>query len=348
MKRVSAALSVAVAVALAAPRAGAQEEPEPFAVDYGAPRGCPDAAAFFGEVTARTPRARSAVGGESARVLRVRVEKRGQTHAGRLWIEEGAATSSARDVSGGSCGEVVGALGLVAALAVDPAASVAPRPAPEAAPTPAPTTEPPPSPSPPNEPKSLDANEPARDRSTDPPARTPQKHEPPRWNVGAAAEVAALADAVVAVRIFGERDFGGRLLAPSIRIAASRTLSVDRSASIGAATLAWTAGTIDLCPLRFDLASAVTARPCAGLTVGILVADGSGIPTPRSETRAWVSASAHVRLAWALSAVLALEIEGGALAPMLRESFFFDPNVLVYRAPAIAGFGRLGAGVSFR
>lgn len=359
-RRGANACAVSIALVAVAGSAHAQDAPEPFAVDYSAPDGCPSASAFFGEVTARTPRARAAAAGERARVLHVRVEKRGEAHAGRLWIEEGGTTSTAREVSGGSCGEVVGALGLVAALAVDPRASVAPRPAPAAASTapaaPAPTEEPKPpldkeaAKSPTKEPETDPTpKKPAADRAPSPEASTmPPRRDPRHWTLGAGGEVSALSDAIVSLRIFGELDLGGGLLAPSIRIAASRSLPVDRAATIGSANLTWTAGAIEASPIRLDLASTtLTLRPCAGIAVGLLEAEGSGIATPRSETRAWVSANVQGRLVWAPVRAFAIELEGGAHLPILRESFFFDPNILVYQAPAIAGFGRLGAGVRF-
>ncbi len=358
-RRGAATLATAVVLAAiaTAPHASAQEAPEPIAVDYDAPSGCPDRAAFFGEVTARTPRARAATSGdEKARVLHVRVEKRGEKHAGRLWIEENGASGTAREVSGGSCAEVVGALGLVAALAVDPRASVAPRPAP-AAPTDAAsgkstagTGNPSPEPSNP-------AREPAREptkpadpaREADRPSvpRPPSPPQPRHWSIGAGTEISGLADVVVGVRVFGEIDLGGRLFAPSIRIAGARTFAVDRPAAIGSASLAWTTGAIEVCPLRLDLARTVAARPCAGIAAGALQANGSGVATPRDETRAWVAASAHARLVWAPVRALGLELEGGAAFPLLRESFFFDPNVLVYEAPVIAGFGRASVALRF-
>lgn len=348
------AIAFGVGVVAVAGVAHAQTAPEPFTVDYQAPSACPSAAAFFDEVTARTPRARAAAGGEKARVLHVRVDKRGETHSGRLWIEDNGATSSAREVSGGSCGEVVGALGLVAALAVDPSASVAPRPLPAAATatTPAPATadisatEPPKA----EERRPPVAQEPTNASAERPPevsSSAPQRGAPSRWTAGAGVEVSGVAGAVGLLRVFGEVDLGGRVFAPSFRVAASRSLPVDRAALLGSANLTWTHGTIDLCPIRFDLATKVAARPCAGITLGVLEAEGSGIAVPKSEIRAWLAASVQGRVAWAPARALVVELEVGALAPMLRESFFFDPNVLVYQAPAIAGFGRVALGVRF-
>jgi hypothetical protein len=44
---------------------------------------------------------------------------------------------------------------------------------------------------------------------------------------------------------------------------------------------------------------------------------------------------------------LALEIEGGAAAPLLREAFFFEGGIQVYEPPSVAAIGRFGAAVRF-
>ena len=139
--RASFAQGAACALVVLAARdaSGQDADVEPLGVDYTAPDGCPPASSFFSEITARTPRARAARSGERARVLHVKVTRRGEAHVGTLAVEDTTGTGSAREVSGGTCAEVVGALALVAALAVDPHASVAPRPPPTPTPTPTPT-----------------------------------------------------------------------------------------------------------------------------------------------------------------------------------------------------------------
>ncbi len=115
-----------VVLAIARAAHAQQEAPEPLAVAYEAPDGCPTSSAFFREVSARTTRARAAQPNERARVMHVVVTKRGEEHSGRLWIEDASTASTARSVSGKTCAEVVGALALIGALAVDPRASTAP------------------------------------------------------------------------------------------------------------------------------------------------------------------------------------------------------------------------------
>jgi hypothetical protein len=136
----SAVLAWAALVALAS----ADEPVEPIRVRYEAPAECPDEGAFVGEVRARTSRARLAAAGERARSFEVAVARRGGRFQGRLDVREPSGAASRREVSGASCAEVVSALALVTALAVDPRASTSARAAPALSATPdaAPLSEP--------------------------------------------------------------------------------------------------------------------------------------------------------------------------------------------------------------
>lgn len=161
--------------------------------------------------------------------------------------------------------------------------------------------------------------------------------------VGAQAEVSAWSDAIVAFRLFGDLSLGH----PSFRLAIARSLTVDRGAAIGSASLTWTTVSGTVCPLRLSLGGSFALRPCAELAGGTLSAEGQGVTAPESRSRPWITAAAHGRLVWALARAFALELEGGAMVPFFRESFFFMPGIPVYEAPPVAGFGRIGASVRF-
>ena len=145
--RVAVALGCAPALALLAWAAPAAADTEPIRIVFHAPAGCPDEAAFTGQITARTQRARLAAAGEVARTFSVTISPaRGARARGKLVIDDPRGPSASRAVSG-TCEEVVSALGLVAALAIDPRASTAPKPL-SAQPPPAPPPSPPPPPRP--------------------------------------------------------------------------------------------------------------------------------------------------------------------------------------------------------
>jgi len=61
-------IGACVAIVAIAGATRAQEAPEPLAVAYEAPEGCPTSEAFFREISARTTRARAAQPNERARV----------------------------------------------------------------------------------------------------------------------------------------------------------------------------------------------------------------------------------------------------------------------------------------
>ncbi|WP_437973240.1 hypothetical protein WMF11_30485 [Sorangium sp. So ce295] len=96
-------------------------------IAYEAHDGCPDAAAFLREVTARTDLARAAAADEAALDVRVRITSSADRSRGRITLGKGE-DARVREVDGSTCGEVVAALALITALRVDPTASLDPQP----------------------------------------------------------------------------------------------------------------------------------------------------------------------------------------------------------------------------
>lgn len=360
-------LVVGVGLLWAAPLAAA-DIAEPLALRYDAPAGCPDAAAFFGQVTARTSTVRAPRDGGSARELYVRLAPTGAgTGAragfiGHLHFKDGTTSSSPRVVEGASCTEVAEALGLVAALAVDPTASTAPAAALPASKdagaatvaddggtTPSTSDRSAPDAGPNTEPAHVDAS------AAEEPRAQPVHNT--RFGAGIAVEAAAMSAFVPSGRVFGEIVLRDRaeVFAPSIRVFGARSLDVERSRSasagaVGTASLRWTYAGFDVCPVRIGLAPTLSLRPCVELNAGVLEADSSGsngVSQPRDRERAWVATDLHGRLAWKPVGFLALELEGGAMVPFVRETFLFLPRTDVYHAPILAFFGRAGASVRF-
>lgn len=352
-----AAACVVILVIAGAARAQ-PEAPEPLAIAYEAPEGCPSSSAFFREITARTTRARAALPGERARVMHVVVTKRGDEHAGRLWIEDANTSSSSRSVGGKTCGEVVGALALIGALAVDPRASTAPI---AAASSSDPARREPAAPGAPAAPaaekatsaaeKAAPAGDPLRapegPRARDSDVASPSPRG--RLEVGVQAELATYAGAVPSGRVFVDLSIGPRegLFAPAVRLSFARSLDVDEAASIGGATLRFTTGGLEVCPVRVVIARPLAFRPCGGGSAGALEASGTGVAGSVDRSRPWVAVSALGRLVWEPLSWLDVELEAGAAAPLYRESFFFAPSVPVYEAPPIAFLTRAGVGVRF-
>ncbi len=359
----------AAALVLSAGPLLAQEDVEPLAVAYQAPEDCPDASAFAAEIMARTSRARFVQTDQTARIMHVVITRTRSGYSGRLSMEDASSKASPREVSAATCADVASALGLIGALAVDPRASVAPRPLPSGGASRGPAA-----------PATEDAQtrEPVRqdgkDRRSDASEARPSAPAPPVEPTGARAgprepgpleaglqgEVAFLAGAVVSGRLFagvalrdGPKTRRGFAFAPALRIAFGRSLLVERSAVVGGADLQWTVGSLDLCPVRLGLATGLGLRPCAEFGAGLLEAHGREVASAMERSRPWAALSAYARLLWEPlsrsppSPRLSVEAEVGAQAPLVRESFFFNPDVSVYEAPAAAFLARLGLGVRF-
>jgi hypothetical protein len=373
---------LAVAVAMSGV-AFAQGDRESIGIAYDAPAGCPAEATFLREVAGRMSRTSTGGPGERARTLHVVVSRRGPGFTGKLWIEEKGTSSTPRAVTGPACADVVSALSLIAAVAVESkaAATAAQNPettlAPEgtsgvsntesapteAAGTPQNTVQPNREPiaKPParglatsasSAPDAMGGNLPARDqevRSKPSPAQTLVSARPVRLEAGAQIELSSLADLVVAGRVFGELEIDGfaEIWAPSFRLALARSLDNDRHPSVGSATLTFTEASLEACPVRANIAASVAVRPCAGASGGVLQAQGKGVDGAQLHTVPWATVFAHGRLAWRPLRLLAVEADVGALAPLRRDSFVFDPNVPVYRAPPLAIAARLGFGMRF-
>lgn len=122
--------------------AGAQVEREPIRASVLPGSVCASARELEAAVIARTPRARIAEPGEPARTFHVSTRREGLAIVGRLAVEDSSGRGSPRVLTASSCRELVDALALVAALAVDPRAKEAAPVAP-AAPA-APSSGPPP------------------------------------------------------------------------------------------------------------------------------------------------------------------------------------------------------------
>ncbi|MBI4703371.1 MAG: hypothetical protein HY744_19830 [Deltaproteobacteria bacterium] len=114
-------------ILLAAPALGDEER---VSLEYRASAGCPSRDDFMAQVAARTSLARWVESPAAERRFAVAVSKRGRKTAGKLAIQSLDGAVATREVAGESCDEVVAALALVVALAIDPKARVEPTPAP--------------------------------------------------------------------------------------------------------------------------------------------------------------------------------------------------------------------------
>jgi len=314
--------------------AHADPESEPVRVDYSAPTTCPGKEAFLDGILGRTARARRANDTDRARVFVVAITEGGQESRGHLAIRAPDGAETEREVVGDTCEEVVSALALIAALAIDPHAKAGPTAAPVTPPTAAP----------------LNVAQPI----------TPARAESPPHSEGAGRETWHLGTSVGASVTGGigpQLAAGGAL---AIQLVAPRTWPVVPGASLGferassdasdsprgTATFTWTVGFLEVCPLRGWLGP-VSLAPCARFEAGTLTGVGYDIVPSRSSTQAWAALGGAVRAEWSFAGPLFVSLEGGLRAPFVQPTFFFEPDSVVYRPPDVAGAGSASLGAYF-
>jgi hypothetical protein len=299
---------------------------------YEASPGCPSAAAFRGQVVARTSRVRFVEGEATGQVLFVSLVQSPGRAVGRLRIDEARGSSLERELSGASCEEVVSALGLVAALAFDPQAQTAPLPPPRPPPAPEPAPEP-------------------RRQAPRTPAPLPR---PRRFALGAQGRVdsGALPSFWPQAALFFDLASGRRgFFSPSGRLAAFATWRQDYQPpeTSGRASFSLVGGRLEGCPVRFELAAPLEARPCLGLELARLQGKGSFEGSQLSEAVRWIAAEASGRLRWTPGAgPFFIEAQAGLGVPLTRYHFkFSQPETKVHDVPLLGGRMAFALGLSF-
>jgi hypothetical protein len=167
-----AALGAALAVALLSFAGPARADTEAIALDYGVGAGCPDRKQFVARVRTFTSKAEIVNDdGAPRRRFSIQVTRAGSSVRGELTIDDRGAKTT-RHVSGATCDEVISALALATAIAVDPDALGGAPPDEQSKPT---TTEPPPTPPKPATPARPDLVE----ESKQPTSQMPESPHPP-------------------------------------------------------------------------------------------------------------------------------------------------------------------------
>jgi hypothetical protein len=295
----------------------------PLRIQYSAPHACPSAEAFMAEVVARTPLARPAGDGEPGTALSVTVKDVPGGSTGRLELVAPDATSSVREVSAADCEQVVAALALMTALAVDPNAATGPI-QPVLPPTPPP----------------LERKPAAKVESL-----------PARFVFEAGAQLEALGgigpDPVALIRPFVQvsRE-GSSAWSYALRLSAGRAHTrISNQEGSGAFTL-WTAR-VEACPLRFWLVRPLALSACVPFDAGQLTAAGSGVTPSRDVARPWLSLGGEGRVEWRVFDMFMLEAAAELVFPIVRDRFFVGSSSTLHRAPAVTVGASVGIGVRF-
>jgi hypothetical protein len=244
-------------------------------------------------------------------VRRTSAEQQG-VFEGRLHAREEGAMASTREVQGASCAEVIEALALLAALSLE-TRSMASATEP---------VEPPPVP--------------------DPPANSM------RWRIGplalALAQSAAAPEGALGAGVgVGLQTPAYGALQPWVMLSVYRTVSSSAALpdSVAQANFHLTAVYAVGCPVRWPAMGWWSLRPCVDVDVGRLT--GRGLGSERIETRRglWASAGLAGRGEVHVWGPVWLAALVGAVVPLARHEFYFAPDAVVFRVPAI---GWRGAG----
>ncbi|WP_437973263.1 hypothetical protein WMF11_30625 [Sorangium sp. So ce295] len=322
----------------------------PLRIEYRAEAGCPAEAEFRARVGARLRRNIAETDAASAYV--VIIEQRDRRFIGRLGVRAADGTASDRDVAGDTCDDVVAALAVVTALAVDAQAGDAPvtaaTPAASASPS-AVAAPPPPVGAPP---------------AGAPPASAPPAGAPPAGNARArppAPEPDATTHLVLGAQLLvgqmiGLPSFGARISAePPLAITtrgvgparfdADLEVSSDVPVAGGSASFLRAALAVDACPLGASL-GVLRLSPCARVEGGLVSASRRGVAPARSVTRGWLALGLPVRARLPLWGPFVLDADAGVRVPLLRDGFFPDGADAGARPPPIESVAALGLGLT--
>jgi hypothetical protein len=171
-----------------------------------------------------------------------------------------------------------------------------------------------------------------------PPMPRPARSPAPRWTWSFGAGVARY-EGMTPTPIFGV----------PIHLAASRgrlrlrvTFDATGDDQLAMSTFRWTAGRIEACPYAIA-AGSIELAPCGGVQVGALTGRGTTVDQASGATRPWVAPELAARAALRIGPA-AVEVEGTAAAPLVRDRYYIAPSTTVHQVPVVA-FG-VGADVA--
>jgi hypothetical protein len=323
MRSVLGVLGV-MALAGVAGAALAQPSPQPFSLVYVGPASCPPEAEFVRRLSARLGASRAT---ESVpRALEVRIAQADGPFVGRLSLIEADGRSTAKTLNGRDCNDLVDALALVAALALqgDDAALHDERPAPAASVAP-----------------------------PQPPARRVESDQAPGGSrFGAAIGGLVAAGPAPAVILGGTAavDWAwvtASPLSPAFGLGAVAGAAPDVTRAGGRASFMWVAARVDACAVRLVVNEALQVRGCFLADIGFVYARGGDTVNPTSRTRGWLSLGASSQFEFPVGARFALQLVASVEAPLRRDRYAFG-SADFFEVPVLIGTGSVGVVTHFR
>ncbi len=326
---------------------------EPLVVEYHAAAACPSEDFFTAQLLARTTRIRLVPAGAPARRAIVTLDLEGSLPLGRLVIQEIDGAESVREVTGDACREVVAALALIAALSVDPNAVTTPVVAPASGPVVASASGPvvASASGPVVAPASGLVVAPASGpvAAAAPPVISPKPPAPPGpfpFRFGVAGGLSAAAGIAPSVLLGGslslEMAYRGVRFVPSLRLGLERSRAA-RLALVGGGVVDFTRtlGTMSLSAVELT-AGPLWIAPTIDVEAGALRAVASHVPGATSASRAFAALGLGARVGLVVLGPIALEASAVAAFPLIRDRFFFEPDVTVARPAPVGAQAGIG------
>lgn len=295
-----------------------------------APTQCPGQSRFIQEVQARTTNASFLEPGADGRVFGVTIVHPQDRWEGTLRVTDADGAMSTREFDADACDELVSALALLTALAIDPNASSGPLGDLEVVPTPPPDLVPV---IPPPVPQPL------------PPVSAPAPAKKAPWHLAAGVQTSmqgwigpsTLPGIGVSGESWQERD---GLFTPGFRL--SLDVAWTRSDQ---ARWQWYVARWRACPVRFGLGSRLTARGCAGIDTGAVHGEGTDIASPHTATRPWFAMAGEAGLLLGNDRFFG-GVDLGLLVPVTRYQYYFDhPRIELHTTSAVGAIATVEAGV---
>jgi hypothetical protein len=296
------------------------EGPTPINVEFVAPAGCSSLDSFYRGVRARTDRVRLAGAGEQGVQIRVQVFRVGTTIRGELRIGDHQEESETRRVDGVSCNEVVEALSLTAALALDPSASLLSgrdaRPHDE------------PSVIVPQSPENTHSVTPASSNASAPLQPLPMPYVGARsWLRGVDVSAQALVASYMTHGLMLGPQVGIRLLAPAGRGFQIVTgvqgfhVSNELAGSASSAVFGLTGAALTFCTISNPMSGRFEVGACAFARGAWLHASAVGLSNPKSVDRSWWALGGEAMGTLRMYGQWRFELSAGLAVPLLSRAF---------------------------
>jgi hypothetical protein len=342
--------------------ASVRAEIERVNIQFESSKGCSDGAAFLRALKKRTSHFQLVTGAEPAQLFVVTITRAESSVLGRLEIQGSGTSTSLREVAGKTCDEVVSALALMTALAIDPN-SLSPT---ASLHLPAVATSTPPAhlaatPSPmstmqrqaPNQDRKVEAPVSSQLSAIPSPTHLPENPiaAPWKWAVGIQGNAS--------MRLSPRLGWGGLLFvetaAPGtgvfgaiLRVGLFFDQSNAQLASGAGAGFQWGAALIEGCPIRLALVDArLMFYPCLAFHLGILRGEGRHLDQTEKTNNLWSDLGPVVRIRYAISMRLSLEVQGMLVFPLRRLTFDVQDAGPAKGATTLFTVPTLGALVGF-